>query len=142
MEVLNLTLKRHTKTPTETLGNLLANNKFFCYTLEDAVRPVGSPKVFGETAIPEGRYEVVVTMSPRLKRLVPRIFNVKGFDGILFHGGNFASDSLGCVLVAHNQYKNKPHPVRKAILNWIQGSAEKELTKLIQSYDRCFVIVS
>ena len=141
MKLLNLHLKRHTFTETETLGNLLANGKLFCYTLEDKVRKAGEAKVYGETAIPAGRYEVVVDMSNRFKRLMPRLLKVPNFEGVRLHGGNFAKDSHGCPLVAYNQFKNKPHPVHTKIRNWIQGSAEKDLTKLIQSYDKCFITI-
>lgn len=142
MKLLNLTLNRHTLTETETLGNLLANGKMFCYTLEDKVRKPGEAKVFGETAIPAGRYEVIVDMSNRFKRLMPRLLNVPGFEGIRMHGGSTSVDSHGCVLVAYNQYKNKPFPTNAKIRNWIQGSSEKDLTKLIQSYDRTFITIS
>lgn len=142
MKLLNLTLNRHTLTETETLGNLLANGKMFCYTLEDKVRKPGEAKVFGETAIPAGRYEVLITMSNRFKRLMPLLVNVQGFEGIRIHSGNTSVDSHGCVLVAYNQYKNKPFPTNAKIRNWIQGSSEKDLTKLIQSYDRTFITIS
>lgn len=142
MEVLNLRLSRHTLTETETLGNLLANGKMFCYTLEDRVRRPNEAKVYGETAIPAGRYEVVVDMSTRFKRLMPRLLKVPGFEGIRMHGGNTHIDTHGCPLVAYNQYKNKPNPTNVKIRNWIQGSAEKDLTKLIQSYDRTFITIS
>lgn len=135
--LLTLKLKRHTFSETETLGNLLANGKHFCYTLEDVVR--SGPKVHGQTAIPAGYYEVKLTMSNRFKRVMPEILRVPGFAGIRLHGGNFHTQSEGCPLVAYNQYKNKPHPVHTKIRNWIQGSAEKDLTLLIGKYDRCFI---
>lgn len=141
MELLNLRLSRHTFTETETLGNLLVGGKMYCYTLEDRVRKPGEVKVHGQTAIPAGRYEVVVDMSNRFKRLMPRLLNVPGFEGIRMHGGNTHIDSYGCPLVAYNQYKNKPHPTNAKIRNWIQGSAEKDLTRLIQSYDKCFITI-
>lgn len=142
MKLLNLTLNRHTFTETETLGNLLANGKMFCYTLEDKVRKPGEAKVHGATAIPAGRYEVIVTMSNRFKRLMPLLVKVPNFEGVRLHGGNVHLNSDGCPLVAYNQYKNKPHPIYTKIKNWIQGSAEKDLTKLIQSYDRTFITIS
>ncbi len=142
MKVLNLKLSRHTLTGTETLGNLLVDGKMFCYTLEDRVRKPNESKVYGQTAIPAGKYEIVVDMSKRFKRMMPRLLNVPGFEGVRIHGGNTHLDTHGCPLVAYNQYKNKPHPVNAKIRNWIQGSAEKDLTKLIQSYDKCFIVIS
>lgn len=139
-KILYLKLKRHTLTETETLGNIIAEGKHFCYTLEDAVRE--GPKVHGQTAIPAGTYKVIISMSNRFKRLMPEILGVPGFKGIRMHGGNLHTDTDGCPLVAYNQYKNKPHPVYTKIRNWIQGSAEKDLIKLIQKYDACYIIIS
>ena len=39
----------------------------------------GEGKVFGETAIPYGIYSVIMTMSPRFKRILPRLVDVNGF---------------------------------------------------------------
>lgn len=73
------------------------------FTGEDAIReipgvPVDQWKVPGETAIPSGRYRIVVTFSNRLQRLTPRLLDVPGFDGILIHQGSFAQDTHGCIL--------------------------------------------
>lgn len=38
---------------------------------------------------------------------VPRILNVKGFEGVLIHPGNTAEDTLGCVLLGENKVKGK-----------------------------------
>jgi len=84
---------------TCTIGELLVNGEHECYTLEDVVRPEGSPKVFGETAIPYGTYQVVVTYSPHFQRDLPLVADVPGFQGIRIHPGNTAADTEGCLLV-------------------------------------------
>ncbi len=56
-------------------------------------------KVFGETAIPYGRYEVIVSRSKRFKVDLPEILNVKGFGGVRMHVGNYPKDTEGCLLV-------------------------------------------
>lgn len=137
---MKLRLEREYFTPTETLGSLYIDGKFFCYTLEDkdrglkhthALTDIQSRKVKAQTAIPTGKYKVSVTMSARFKRLMPLVHGVKGFEGIRFHGGNTHLDSEGCILVAHQRNLNKVHPIVKKITNWIYGSMEKKLTALL-----------
>ena len=49
--------------------------------------------------IPVGTYPVLVTFSPRFKRMLPLIGNVPGRSGIRFHRGTRPEHSKGCVLV-------------------------------------------
>ncbi len=89
---------------------------YLCDSLEDKDRgltdamsldEIKARKVYGETAIPRGRYEVRLDIvSPRLKDrayakkyggCLPRLMNVKGFDGILIHPFTSASESKGCI---------------------------------------------
>jgi hypothetical protein len=95
---MRIELKRTTYTPQSTIGELLVDGKFVCYTLEDQVRAPGV-KVWGKTAIPSGAYEVKVTMSPRFKRPLPLLLNVPNYEGVRIHCGNKAEDTEGCILV-------------------------------------------
>lgn len=95
---LELTVTRFMCGATCTLGELLVDGEHECYTLEDVVRPDGV-KIYGETAIPYGRYRVVVTHSNRFGRDLPLLLNVPAFDGIRIHPGNVAADTHGCLLV-------------------------------------------
>lgn len=91
-----------TRSPSDeqcTLGKLTVDGEFECFTLEDIVRPDGEPKVFGETAIPYGLYQVVITFSPHFQRDMPLLVNVPSFDGVRIHPGNSAKDTEGCLLV-------------------------------------------
>lgn len=106
-----------------TIGLMLHSNMVFGYTLEDITRPANSPKVHGMTAIPAGKYQVIVSMSERFKRETPLLLNVPGFSGIRIHGGNTAEDTMGCILIARNLVNGYT----------IQGSLEKELTVLLKS---------
>lgn len=83
------------------IGQLLIDDKFFCYTLEDVSRDI---KVYGETAIPKGIYKVIVDYSDHFKKELPHILNVPGFAGIRMHGGNSASDTLGCILLGKDMW--------------------------------------
>ena len=71
----------------------------------------------GVTAIPTGEYKVQMNVvSPKFSKSdwyvrncngarVPRLLDVKGFDGVLIHSGNTALDTDGCLLVGKNDVK-------------------------------------
>lgn len=126
--VMELLLERKYLRAAYTIGCLWANGTRFCDTLEPEVRPV---KVPGHTAIPAGRYAVVVNRSPRFGRDLPRLLNVPGFDGILIHRGNTAADTSGCILVGENKkpgwvVNSTPYELRlTALLKEVQQKGEK-----------------
>lgn len=99
-----MTLVREPSARGWTLGRLSINGHFHCYTCEDVVRPAGEPKVRGSTAIPAGRYRVIVNRSPRFSKIagrdvrLPLLLSVPGFEGIRIHTGNTAADTEGCIL--------------------------------------------
>ena len=112
---MKLRLERKYFRDTYTIGNLYIDGSFFSNTLEDKNRDVnkngkfdnGEAKVYAETCIPFGTYKVVVTMSPKFKRELPRLLNVPSFEGILIHKGNTVKDSAGCILVGENKAVGK-----------------------------------
>jgi hypothetical protein len=113
---MKLRLERIARRPTYTIGRLYVDGVYFCDTLEDKDRGLRQDmplseikriKVQGETAIPTGEYRMIVNISPAKKRLLPRLLNVPGFDGILIHRGNTAKDSSGCILVGENKVVGK-----------------------------------
>ena len=90
--------------PTYTVGNFYVNGELLCNSLEDKVRDLTKePKVYGETAIPPGRYRVILSYSPKFKRKMPRVLNVPFFEGILIHAGVSNKNTLGCPLVGLNK---------------------------------------
>lgn len=105
---MKLKVERRFLKPGYTIGRLEVDGKYFCDTLEDRVRDLSrEKKIPGETAIPAGIYDVVVNISPRFKRKLPRLLNVPGFEGILIHRGNTPEDTAGCILVGENKSKGR-----------------------------------
>lgn len=113
---MELLLKRIYSGSTYTIGHLYIDGEYFSDTLEDTDRGLSSDmseeqikkiKVYGKTAIPKGTYKVEVTYSPKFKRYLPILLDVKGFSGIRVHSGNTHEDTLGCLLVGFNKEKGK-----------------------------------
>lgn len=111
MEIL---VRRRIKTQLSTLSSLSINGDYECCTIEDKDRGLKSTmalltikalKIFGETAIPTGRYRVIISYSPHFKKYLPEILNVPGYAGIRIHAGNTAADTEGCLIVG-TEYKS------------------------------------
>lgn len=113
---MKLELKRIARKNTYTIGRLFVDGKYFSDSIEDKDRllkqtdsldKIKKTKVYAETAIPTGTYKVVVNMSSKFKRNLPRLLDVPGFDGILIHRGNTDKDSAGCIIVGENKVVGK-----------------------------------
>lgn len=99
---MELKLQRKPSNDKATLGRLYVNGEWECFTLEDVVRdlgPDGKGKVKGQTAIPAGRYRVVIDFSQRFQKRMLHVLGVPWFEGIRIHSGNTDADTEGCVLV-------------------------------------------
>jgi hypothetical protein len=89
--------------PDYTVGKLYINGVYECFTLED---PVRETKIHGETAIPYGTYNVIITQSARFKRELPLLLNVKNFVGVRIHAGNTVDQTEGCILTGTMRTKD------------------------------------
>jgi hypothetical protein len=126
-------LRREPSRDGATIGSLFVEGRWFCWTLEDVVRevpgvPVSQWKQYGLTAIPRGRYRLIVTMSKRFGRGTPLLVNVPGYDGIRIHAGNTEADTIGCILVGQDRTVNtvlKSRPVEKAITSLVMDAAHR-----------------
>ena len=87
--------------------------QFFCHTLEDKVRDFnkdgdlkdeGEEKVYGETAIPYGKYKMIVNQSPKFG-LSPLLLDVPHFEYIRIHNGSNKNHTSGCLLLGVNSKK-------------------------------------
>lgn len=97
---MELTLLRSHFLNACTIGTLRVDGKDAgVFTLEDVVRE--GEKIAGKTAIPAGRYRVVIDHSNRFGRDLPRLLDVPGFTGVRIHPGNTDADTEGCILVGY-----------------------------------------
>ena len=142
---MKLTLNRIYRGPSYTIGKLYINNEYFCDTLEDTDRGLTDKMTLteilkikkpSETAIPSGTYKITLDIvSPKFSTKafyrqvcngkLPRLLNVKGFDGVLIHSGNTERDSSGCILVGQNKVKGK-------VIN--SQETFKKLYKILKDY--------
>jgi len=140
--VMELKLNRIFFSPTYTIGKLFINGQYVCDTIEDVNRDLnkdgdlndaGESKVMHKTCIPFGKYEVIVNISQRFKRYLPRLINVPHFDGILIHNGIDETSSSGCIIVGKNTEKGKVSKSRE-YMNLITDKLLTEQHKNIKSY--------
>ena len=118
---MELVLKRVAKQATYTIGRLYVQLnepvgkcvdgeyrteqlRYLCDTLEPKYRNLNKEKkVPGRTAIPNGRYRVLITKSYRFGRWLPLLLDVPQFNGIRIHPGNYPTDTQGCILPGWNR---------------------------------------
>ena len=124
---MEIRLCRKWKKTEYCVSDIYVDGEWVCNGLEDTDRGldqdmqdfmIRSRKIPNRTAVPTGRYKVLMnTVSPKFsqkpfymqvcKGKVPRLKDVKGFEGILIHCGADHSHSAGCILVGKNTIKGK-----------------------------------
>ena len=113
---MELKLIRKYRCSNYCIDKLYINNEYFSDALEDpdrgltdtmSLEEIKKIKIKGNTCIPYGTYNVTITYSPRFKKNLPLLNNVKGFDGIRIHSGNKPQDTEGCLLPGFNKVKGQ-----------------------------------
>lgn len=89
-----------------TIGKMFINGTFTCYTLEDTFN---EPKVWGQTRIPEGTYDIILRNEGGMtSKYAKRYSNHNGmlwlqdvpnFEWVYIHTGNTSEHTDGCILV-------------------------------------------
>lgn len=151
---MELVLERKWKKSDYTIGILSIDNKKFCEVIEDkdrglkdsmATEQIKLIKKPNMTAIPTGTYDVTLDVFsskfgniPFYKKVcngkLPRLLNVKGFEGILIHCGNTQLDTSGCLIVGENKVKGKVINSKitfEKLYNILKNSKDKITIKII-----------
>jgi hypothetical protein len=119
--------------------------EWFCNTMEPTARKLTSRmpqtvirrhKIIGKTAIPTGRYRILITRSRRFGRWLPLLLNVKGFEGIRIHAGNKPEDTRGCILLGFNRRKGYVLDSTRCVLTLV-----KMMTEAIAKGEKVFMEV-
>ena len=121
-----LQLKRKIFTDDSTIGELSIDGVFVCFTLEDKVR---DKKIQHVTAIPYGKYEVIINFSNRFQQYMPLLLNVPNYAGIRIHSGNKSTHTEGCILVGSSKSLNfigNSRVTFKSLFGRLKLAAKKE----------------
>lgn len=143
---MRLTLIRKWNKKDYCIGDLYIDGVWFSNVLEDTDRglkdemteeEILKKKVKGETAIPTGIYPVTITYSPKYKKNMPLISNVKGYSGIRIHSGNTSKDTEGCLIVGKNKEVGKVLESRKtynALFKRLVQTKERIIIDIMRKY--------
>jgi len=108
---MEIILIRQIFTESSTIGSIYINNDFICFSLEDPDRHLekktNKSKIYGNSAVPRGKYELIINYSNKFKKLLPLLLNVPYFKGIRIHPGNTPADTFGCILCGTQFAKDK-----------------------------------
>ena len=125
---MEIVVRRETRTSRSTIGRLtVVGQQFNCFTLEDQDRGLGQKmpideinkaKVFGQTAIPSGRYQVIIDFSQHFGKDMPHVLNVPGYQGIRIHSGNTPADTDGCIILGFQAGVDTVWESREAYTNF------------------------
>lgn len=116
------------------ISHIYIDDKYICDGLEDTDRMLDDSmsvdeilkiKVKYHTAIPTGTYNIDMNFKSQkysknkyylnlCDAKLPRLQNVKGYSGILWHIGNTPKDTAGCLLLGYNKIKSQVIDSKKA----------------------------
>lgn len=134
---MELKLIRKYRCNNYCIDKLYINGTYFSDALEDpdrgltdsmSLEEIKKIKIKGNTCIPYGTYNITITYSPRFKKNLPLLNNVKGFEGIRVHAGNIPQDTEGCLLLGFNKVKGQVIDSRNTVNKFID-IVQKTLNK-------------
>lgn len=102
-------IKRFDVNEHSTVSEMKLNGKTY-FILEDTIRNIAD-KIYGETAIPYGKYKLSLVkygslhnwlsthkLTRKSYKGVILLSGIKGFNGVCFHPGATVKNTLGCLL--------------------------------------------
>ena len=146
---MEIKLLRYSSQSKTSLGVLLIDGKFECYSIEDTFRAV---KIPNETRISAGRYEIKLReFGGHYERYVEKYENHEGmlwlqdvpnFTDILIHVGNDSGDTSGCILCGSTANSN--NKVKGEVTNSTDAYLDfyfKVLKEGFKKYNKVFITV-
>ena len=159
---MKILVKRTFNNKLYCISHIYVDGVYVCDAIEDtdrglddsmSVSDIKKIKVYAQTAIPTGTYDLTIDIiSPKFYQKpyyksfcngrVPRVLNVKGFDGILMHGGKDEKSSAGCLIVGYNTIKgrvtNSQQAFEKLYKLFKQAKDKKEKMRI--TYERTYKV--
>lgn len=126
-DILHLRQTRFNTTDKSTTSLLFIGGEFACFILEN---PPQDKKIYGNTRIPEGVYEIKLRKEggfhnhyekkfPAIHKGMLELQDVPDFTFILIHIGNAPKNTDGCLLTGSSYSISRP--------NWISSSTNAYL---------------
>ena len=130
-----LRLERYAYSRSATMGRLTASDPNFERSIFETIEPPWKGNRIDISCIPEGLYRCSPVHSPKFGHTY-QIENVVGRTHILFHAGNHAKDTSGCVCVGYSE-SDMRYEIRnssKALGQLLSGLGGRPTKLLITQY--------
>ena len=159
---MKILVKRTFNNKLYCISHIYVDGVYICDAIEDtdrgldnsmSVSDIKKKKVYAQTAIPTGTYDLTIDIiSPKFYQkpyyksfcngYVPRVLNVKGFDGILIHKGVNQNSSAGCLIVGYNTIKGQVTNTQQAFekLYKLFKQAKNKKEKMTITYERTYKV--
>ena len=157
---MKVLIKRIFNNQKYCISHVYVDGVYVCDAIEDTDKGwnnmmsdayIRNNKVYAKSAIPVGEYDITLNIvSPKFNQKpyynkfcngkLPRVLNVPGFDGILWHRGRTEKDSAGCLILGYNTIKGQVTNSQQAFekLYKILQEANNNGEKITAEYTRTY----
>ena len=159
---MKVLIKRIHNNSKYCISHVYVDGVYICDAIEDTDRGwnnlmsdawIRNNKVYAKSAIPIGVYNITLNVvSPKFNQKpyyhkfcngkLPRVLNVTGFDGILWHRGKTEKDSAGCLILGYNTIKGQVTNSQEAFekLYKLLQKANEKGEKITAEYVRTYKV--